>query len=81
MKERASSYIVPDVIRKTFNITVKGDSNNKNQQAVAQFLQQYYNPNDLALFLNRQGIDPIKVYKVNNTNKIFFFLNLVNFIY
>jgi hypothetical protein len=59
-----SSYVVPSTIRSSFNITAKGNSTNRNQQAVAQFLDQYYNPQDLSLFLKRQGIEDIKVYKV-----------------
>eukprot|EP01091_Cochliopodium_minus_P014673 TRINITY_DN500_c0_g1_i2.p1 TRINITY_DN500_c0_g1~~TRINITY_DN500_c0_g1_i2.p1 ORF type:complete len:414 (-),score=121.78 TRINITY_DN500_c0_g1_i2:789-2030(-) len=67
------AYVVPQTIRNTFNISVTGNPNNKNQQAVAQFLQQYYNPGDLSSFLTSQNIPNIKVYKEvgpNNANNV-----------
>lgn len=60
--------VTPRLIQSTFNINMTG-SNKKNIQAVAQFLEQYYNPNDLKRFQTTFGVPVQAVEKVIGPNK------------
>eukprot|EP01096_Ripella_sp_DP13-Kostka_P009456 TRINITY_DN3635_c0_g1_i1.p1 TRINITY_DN3635_c0_g1~~TRINITY_DN3635_c0_g1_i1.p1 ORF type:complete len:554 (+),score=287.94 TRINITY_DN3635_c0_g1_i1:13-1674(+) len=74
LKERAAQDgpdTTPETIQKNYNITLPA-ANPKNLQAVASFLQQYYNPKDLQRFEQRFGLPLVPIQQTigyNDPNK------------
>lgn len=61
--------VTPRIVKEAFNIGDAVGKNSKSLQAVAQFLGQYYNPDDLATFFSKNDLPANKVAKVIGTNK------------
>eukprot|EP00761_Pharyngomonas_kirbyi_P008518 gb/GECH01008529.1/.p1 GENE.gb/GECH01008529.1/~~gb/GECH01008529.1/.p1 ORF type:complete len:600 (+),score=152.67 gb/GECH01008529.1/:1-1800(+) len=64
----ASDMISPAKIRHQYNVGNATGKSPKNSQAVASFLKQYYSPQDLSKFLERNGITPRHVDRVVGPN-------------
>lgn len=57
----------PNSIARNYNMTYIS-SNRQNSQAVAGFLKQYFNPDDLYLFQQRYSLPPIPISRVEGHN-------------
>lgn len=67
---RVASPITPDVAKQqTFSSNTSGNSAN-NSMAVAQFLEQYYDPSDLSQFQSEYNLLVQPVTKVDGTNDV-----------
>jgi len=62
-KMGAENFVTPDVIRKYYNVSssLSRSPSRFNSQAVASFLEQYYDETDLQLFWKRFNVAPSKI--------------------